>query len=523
MKTANGDNHHLTFRHKLKKFIASKTNTLFWFILILHLCLWSFLPVFIRHAIGNDLIEALTWGRQFAWGYDKNPFLPGFLAHLGGLVGFNGFGIYLIQQLFILLGVWSVRTLTFELSNNPAYALIAALSLLLCTSYNLDVQIYNDNYILQGLLPFSALFFFRGVKNNDLKQWLYSATILGIATLAKYSAILFLPLYGVYLLLLPQRKNYYFSTKPYLALLLYSLILLPNFIWLYQQDFNAISYAFLARGLLHQLSYVEYLNTNLDFLLTFLTLSLPALLALLMAIEYKKISGPYLTRPHTTFKHTPYNERLYSCLLGLGPIALLFILASILGFSLHREWGSTFISFLITALLGIFQPAISERSLTRFTLFTVTVMLSFAFGYSIVSKKMDTGTYPGPEIAQFATQLWRTHYGTELSYVAGDRYTAGYIGYYSPDKPQVWMEWNTQRSPWIDKKAIRCQGALFVIESGHTVQHFFKGTQFPIFVRNQFPTLIYLPLKSFAWYRNHTQQTPIKVRFALLPPNKSDC
>ncbi|MDQ8040228.1 MAG: hypothetical protein REH83_07485, partial [Rickettsiella sp.] len=141
----------------------------------------------------------------------------------------------------------------------------------------------------------------------------------------------------------------------------------------------------------------------------------------------------------------------------------------------------------------------------------------------IVSEKNDTGTYPGPEIAKFSTQLWHSHYGTKLIYVAGDRYTAGYIGYYSRDKPLIWMEWNNKNSPWINQKMMRCKGALFIIESGHTVQHFFKGSHFPKFVREQFPNLINLPLKSFNWYRNYTRQTPIKVRFALLPPDKTYC
>ncbi|BBB15616.1 undecaprenyl-phosphomannose:protein mannosyltransferase [Candidatus Rickettsiella viridis] len=486
--------------------------------MFLQLFLWSFLPVFIRHAVGNDLIEALTWGHQFQWGYDKNPFLPGILAHLGGIFGFNGFGIYFIQQLFILLGVWSVRALTFELTNNSAYAFIAAVALLLCSAYNIDVQIYNDNYILQGLLPLCALFSYRGVKNNDLKYWLFSAAILGLATLAKYSAILLLPLYALYLLLCSERKKHYFSAKPYLTLLLYALILLPNLIWLYQQDFNAISYAFLARGLLNQLSYLQYLNNNLDFLLNFLIIILPSLFALLVVIEYKKNANNIYPPSSITF-----DAYLYSFLMGLGPIILIFILASLLSFSLHREWGSTFISFLGSAFFVFFKPRISQRSINRFTIFIVTVMLSFGLGYLIVSLKNDTGAYPGPEIAKAATQVWHEHYAKKLPYVAGDRYTAGYIGYYSADKPQVWMEWNSSTSPWIDKKKLRCEGALFIIESGHTVQHFFKGTQFPTFVRNQFPNLVQLPERSFAWYRNHTQQNPIKVHFALLPLDKNYC
>ncbi|MDQ8040178.1 MAG: glycosyltransferase family 39 protein, partial [Rickettsiella sp.] len=357
---------------------------IFWLIALLQLCLWSFLPVFIRHSIGNDLIEALSWGRQFEWGYDKNPFLPGLMAHIGGLFGHNGWGIYCIQQLFILLGIWSVKLLTLELTDNHAYAFIAATVLLLCASYNIEVQIYNDNYILQGLLPLSALFFYRALKNDNLKQWLFSATILGLATLAKYSAIIFIPIYALYLLLSPQRKKIFFSIKPYLALLLYSLILLPNLIWLYSRDYNALIYAFFTRGLLQELSYLQYLNNNLSFLVISLIQMLPALLALLITIEYKKNSiGIYSLQASTAFTSGNSNPLLYSCLLGLGPISLLFLLATLLGFSLQREWGTTFISFLGTAFLTIFQPAISQHSIKRFIFFTITVMLSFALGYII--------------------------------------------------------------------------------------------------------------------------------------------
>jgi hypothetical protein len=495
-------------------------NRYFWLIVTLQLCLWSILPLFIRHSLGNDLIEALAWGRQFAWGYDKNPFLPGFLAHLGGLFGLNGFVIYLIQQLFIVLGIWSVKELTFELTNNSGYALVASAALLLCSSYNLDVQIYNDNYILQGLLPFSALFFYRGIKKNNLKQWLLSAGSLGLATLAKYSAVLFLPVYALYLLLAPKARGYYFSSKPYLALLLYGILLLPNIIWLYHQNFNALQYAFIARGLLHQLEYSRYLNNNLDFLLNLLLEILPTLLALFIAIEYKK------NVPNSSFPQTPNKEfsaTLYSCLLGFGPLILLYIAASLLGFFLYREWGSSLLSFLGTALLSIFHPRISQRSVMRFVVFNATIMVSFGIGYVIVSEKNDAGAYPGPEIAKSATQLWHRYYASPLLYVGGDRYTAGYIGYYSKDKPQIWLEWNSNNSPWINKKTILCKGALFAIGSGHTVQHFFKGTQFPAFIHQQFPNLIIFPLQSFSWYRNHTHQPPIKIRFALLPPDKSYC
>ncbi|WP_218814418.1 glycosyltransferase family 39 protein [Rickettsiella endosymbiont of Dermanyssus gallinae] len=484
----------------------------FWLIMFLQLFLWSFLPAFIRHSTTHDLIEALTWGRQFEWGYEKNPFLVGILAHLGGLFGNSGFGIYLIQQLFILLGVWSTKQLTFELTHNRSYAFISATAVLLYFFYNFEVQLNNDNYILQGLLPLSALCFYRGVKNNDLKQWFFSAASLALATLAKYSAILFFPLYILYLLFSKQGKKYLFSSKPYLAFLLYSLVLLPHLIWLHHQSFHALHYAFLERGELQQLTNLAYLRNNLSSLLSIFLETLPGLLAILIAIEYKAGATVKLLDPDGQF---------FSCLLGLGPIILLFMLASVLGFLIRTEWFMPFLSFLGTAFFVTFQPATSRRSITRYIVFLIALMLTTGFVYIMVSKKRTAIYYPGPEIAKFATQLWHTQYKTKLAYVAGSRYTAGYIAFYSADKPQVWIDWNSKKSPWVDINTLRCKGGLFVIESSNDKSH--NNNDFSPILHQQFPRLRNVPVQDFQWHRNPKNQPPIKIHFALLPPNKAYC
>jgi len=501
---------------------SSHLERLFWLLALLHLCLWSILPVFIRHATTGDLIEALTWGRQFEWGYDKNPFLVGSLAYLGGLFGNSGIGIYFIQQLFILLGIWSVKQLTLKLTNNRSYAFISATVLLIVFCFNFEVQINNDNYVLQGLLPLSALFFYDAIKKQSLKYWFFSAISLGLATLAKYSAVIFLPLYTFFLLLTKNRK-YFLSSKPYLALLLYGFMLLPHLIWLYQHNFTTINYAFLARGELHQHSHLQYLGNHIVFLLSILIELFPVTLLLLTAIEYRKRSDiNFLAERDIVFKLSENSERFFIYLFGLAPIILLFTLANMFGFSLRLEWIDPFLCFLVSIFFVIFQPTISQRSITRYTLCLITLMLGIVLGYIMVSKQRHVGSYPAPEIAKFATQLWHKYYKKRLLYVAGDRYTAGYIAYYSTDKPQVWMEWNMYTSPWIVLNRLRCEGALFVIEHGHPAHQWYTGINFPTLVQKQFPRLIVFPLQSFKWYHNVLKE-PVTLRFGFLPPDKSYC
>lgn len=480
--------------------------------MFLQLLLWSFVPIFIRHSTTNDLIEALVWGRQFEWGYDKNPFLVGVLAHIGGLVANNGFGVYLIQQLFIILGVWSTKQLTFELTANKSYAFVSATALLLYFFYNFEVQLFNDNYILLGLLPFSALCFYLGVNNNDLKNWLFSAASLALATLAKYSAIFFLPVYFFYLVFSKKGRGYLFSSKPYLAFLLFGLMLIPHLIWLNQHDFYPFHYAFIERGALKQLSNLQNLLFSVSSLFSSLLKMLPGLLAIITAIEYKRGLGVKLLNSNDTF---------FSCLLGFGPIIFFFLLASILGFLIQIEWFVPFLSFVGTAFFVIFKPPISKHSINRYIIVLITLMIITNFSYILVSKKRTELHYPGPEMAKFATQLWHTQYQTKLSYIAGNRFPAGYIAFYSSDKPQVWTEWDTTRSSWIDLHVLRCKGALFVTEKFNARLH--ETPDFPAQIRQQFPELHNFPIQIFKWYRNPANKPPIKVRFALLPPNKDYC
>src|SRR5579871_4064921 len=97
--------------------------------IIVHLLLWTVVPALIRYNLPLDSIEGSLWGHQLEWGYDKNPFLNGWLTsfaiYLGGP---SGWMVYLFSQLSValcLLVVWQIAKQILS----PIYALIAVMLL----------------------------------------------------------------------------------------------------------------------------------------------------------------------------------------------------------------------------------------------------------------------------------------------------------------------------------------------------------------------------------------------------------
>lgn len=494
---------------------------IFWLFIFLHTLIWTITPTFIRHALSDDFIEAVTWGQQFAWGYDKNPWVTPFLAHLGIVIGGqSGIGIYFLQSVFIAIGFFSVWTLVKK-SGHPIYALIAVFMYEACACYSVDLQIYNDNYILIGLLPLASLFFYRAIQKNHLIDWLVAASITAIAVMAKYDAILFAISIFCYLMCDKNRLNYLTSKKTWLAFILFLFIILPNFIWLYQHHFMTLSYAFHERADFHHPSWLVQAKNNFYFIWITLLAFIPAMILLLFAIDKK--SAPALLIQPTKKLSDAKNNLTFLFWVGLGPIILLVLLGFILGLTLHREWGNTFIGLWGAFILLRYHPHISAQSLKRFIVATFIILFFWPIAYIIVSLQKDTGNFPAREMAQKATDIWHESFHTPLMYVAGDRYTAGYVGLHSTDHPHIWMEWSSQISTWINEKDLRCHGALFIQDSGHTRQHFFSGLIFPKEILQKFPTLKILPPIELPWYRNHLHQKNIKILIGLLPPDVKEC
>jgi len=69
---------------------------------------------------------------------------------------------------------------------------------------------------------------------------------------------------------------------------------------------------------------------------------------------------------------------------------------------------------------------------------------------------------PRQEIAQFVTRLWHDRTRTPLRIVTGTDPYENAIGFYSPDRPAVLIDFSFGRAPWITPDALTRNGLLIV-------------------------------------------------------------
>src|SRR6202158_5518020 len=94
--------------------------------LALHALVWTALPSLLYPNLPLDLIEALTYGREWQLGYDKLPPLPWWLIELAYRAFGGDTGYYLIAQIAVLAAFALVWALARRLVG-PAGALAAVL------------------------------------------------------------------------------------------------------------------------------------------------------------------------------------------------------------------------------------------------------------------------------------------------------------------------------------------------------------------------------------------------------------
>ena len=51
----------------------NNTISLFYIFLIVHLIIWTLIPALTNNNLPLDTIEALAWGSNLDWGYNKHP------------------------------------------------------------------------------------------------------------------------------------------------------------------------------------------------------------------------------------------------------------------------------------------------------------------------------------------------------------------------------------------------------------------------------------------------------------------
>ena len=412
-------------------FKKKNISNLFYLFLISHLFVWTLIPSITNNNLPLDTIEALAWGSNLDWGYNKHPPMSAFFVEFFYfLFGSNDIAYYFLSQIFVILAFYIVWVFSNEFFQNKTLSFFSVLILEGIYFYNFTTPEFNVN-VCQ--LPFWALTVYLSWKlymkkdSNTVILILLGVTA-AIGFLTKYLfAYLLLSVVMIFAYEFFITKTRKIDFKHYLPIEIFFVLLVPHLIWLFQNDFVTIKYAFNRAGLVDY-SFLNHFKFPLIFLIKQIGILIPFLILILLLI--KKIK----------FKINLKDKKLLFLLaINILPIALMFLTSFISGSKIRTMWMTPFYLFFGTFFIYLFQSQINLKKLKQFMVgFIFYFFLSpVLYGYISISKDNKRTDYPGKEIAIKTQYAWDQQFESSINVVLGNEWSAGNLSYHLKSRP-VW-------------------------------------------------------------------------------------
>ena len=168
--------------------IAKKNIQKVYFLFILsHILIWTLVPYITNENLPLDTIEALAWGSNLDWGFDKHPPLSAFAVEIFyKIFGNQDWAFYLLSQIFVIFSFVIIFNLAKKLLKSEQLAFISILLLEGIFFYNFTTPEFNVNV---AQLPFWSLcvyFTWRCIKYDKPLDFIILGLFFGLGFLAKY-------------------------------------------------------------------------------------------------------------------------------------------------------------------------------------------------------------------------------------------------------------------------------------------------------------------------------------------------
>src|SRR5947209_9168281 len=192
--------------------------------LALHFAVWTALPALLYPNLPLDLIEALTYGREWQLGYDKLPPLPWWLVELVYRMVGHDVAYYALAQIAVVLAFAIVWLTAGELVGAVG-ALVAVLILDGLHYFHFTAAKFNHDVIQLPLWALAGYAFHAALRRGRMGHWVLLGCAIGLALWAKYFVIVLAAPLALFLLLDRQARPALATAGPYIALALALLIM----------------------------------------------------------------------------------------------------------------------------------------------------------------------------------------------------------------------------------------------------------------------------------------------------------
>ena len=410
-------------------------NNVFFIFALSHLIIWTLVPSLTNTNLPLDTIEALAWGSNLDWGFNKHPPMSAFFPEVFfQIFGSQDWAYYLLSQIFVVIAFYYVFKFAYEIFRDTKLSLISVLSLASIFFYNFTTPEFNVN-VCQ--LPFWSLVVYFSWKIFSSKEIKFLDCLLvglfaAIGFLSKYLFVYLLisiDLLFIYLIFFKKTKK--FDFKYLITIEVFIVLLVPHLIWLYNNDFITIFYGLKRTGL-EGSGIIDHLRYPILFLLKQIGILIPFFFLIWLLV--KKIKFKFNLND---------NKLLFLLFINIMPIFLILVTSLVTGSKIRTMWMTPFYLFFGVLFLYLLRSQISLKKINSFLygflfLFFLSPILYSYISISQTDKRTD---YPGKEIAIKTQFVWNQDFDKEIQFVTGDEWKAGNLSYHLESRPK-WEGFN---------------------------------------------------------------------------------
>ena len=421
-------------------FNKRNTNNLFYIFITTHLIVWTLVPTITNNNLPLDTIEALAWGNNLDWGFDKHPPASAFFVEVFYQVfGRNDWAYYLLSQIFVVISFFIVWKFSEEFFSNKTYSLLSVLLLEGIYFYNFTSPEFNVNVCQLPFWTLTVLFAWKGFKSNKTIDWLLFGLFAGLGVLSKYLFIYLLIAVDLFFAYMIIKKK--FTLKSLISLIPFFLIILPHLIWLTENDYITIAYGlhrtgeenqYFANHLIHP---IIFLGKQIYILIPFFIMGLFIISNFNLKFKFKD------------------QKLLFLLTINIVPVLLMFLTSMIMGVKIRTMWMTPFYLFFGVLVIYIFQSQINLNKLKGFvSAFLILFIFSpFAYAYVSITQTDKRTDYKGKEISEVAQKAWNKNFSEKkINFVYGNEWHAGNMSYHLKSRPK-WLGHVKDNGLWVFK------------------------------------------------------------------------
>ena len=402
-------------------------NNVFLVFLFFHLTVWTLVPTFSNVNLPLDTIEALAWGSNLDWGFNKHPPMSAFVVEVFyKIFGNQDWAYYLLSQIFVVFSFYVVFKFSENFFKDKILSLISVLLLEGIFFYNFTSPEFNVNVSQLPFWTLTVYYCWKGINQNNSIDWLLFGIFAALGILSKYLFIYLLVAIDIFFIYLIISKK--FNFKCLVSLISFFIILSSHLVWLVDNNYTTITYALSRTGAEDLNSIEAHIFQPLIFLAKQFVILIPFFLMIFFIISKFKI------------KFNLKDKKLFFLLIiNFVPIILIFLTSFFMGIKIRTMWMTPFYLFFGVLFLYVFAKKINFKKLKYFfQIFLVLFVLSPSLYLYISITQTDKRTdYPGKKISLAVQKKWEENFTNQIGVVGGNEWHAGNLSYHLKSRP-VW-------------------------------------------------------------------------------------